>query len=52
MRPWPLPGARHRALGWGKFGGDLLVGDNKSGLNGLTEINAYNLTTGVPVHRA
>jgi uncharacterized protein (TIGR03118 family) len=41
--PWGLAIA---PAGWGQFGGDLLVGNNNAGSNGLTEINAYNLTTG------
>ncbi|MGP0065170.1 MAG: TIGR03118 family protein [Isosphaeraceae bacterium] len=32
--------------GWGKFGGDLLVGNNNADANGNTTINAYSLTTG------
>ncbi len=32
--------------GWGQFGGDLLVGNNNANADGLTEINAYNLSTG------
>ena len=32
--------------GWGQFRGDLLVGNNNPDMNGLTTINAYNLTTG------
>ncbi len=41
--PWGLAIA---PAGWGQFGGDLLVGNNNPGTNGLTEIDAYNLTTG------
>jgi uncharacterized protein (TIGR03118 family) len=41
--PWGLAIA---PAGWGQFGGDLLVGNNNPGLDGNTEINAYNLTTG------
>ena len=41
--PWGLAIA---PAGWGQFGGDLLVGNNNADPNGLTEINAYNLTTG------
>ena len=41
--PWGLAIA---PAGWGQFGGDLLVGNNNAGSSGLTEINAYNLTTG------
>lgn len=40
--PWGLAIA---PAGRGQFGGDLLVGNNNA-INGLTEINAYNLTTG------
>ena len=40
--PWGLAIAPQ---GWGKFGGDLLVGNNNPGADGLTEINAYNLRT-------
>ena len=39
--PWGLAIA---PAGWGQFGGDLLVGNNNAGPNGLTEINAYNLS--------
>jgi len=39
--PWGLAIA---PAGWGKFGGDLLVGNNNPGPNGLTEINAYSVT--------
>jgi len=42
--PWGLAIA---PAGWGQFGGDLLVGNNNAGPDGLTEINAYNLTTGL-----
>ncbi|MGD0041016.1 MAG: TIGR03118 family protein, partial [Isosphaeraceae bacterium] len=42
--PWGLAIA---PAGWGKFGGDLLVGNNNANSAGLTEINAYNLTTGL-----
>jgi len=42
--PWGLAIA---PAGWGQFGGDLLVGNNNANSKGLTEINAYNLTTGV-----
>jgi uncharacterized protein (TIGR03118 family) len=38
--PWGLALA---PAGWGQFGGDLLVGNNNP-INGLTEINAYNLS--------
>ena len=41
--PWGLAIA---PAGWGQFGGDLLVGNNNANSAGLTEINAYNLTTG------
>ena len=41
--PW---GVAIAPQGWGQFGGDLLVGNNNAGPGGLTEINAYNLTTG------
>ena len=41
--PWGLAIA---PAGWGQFGGDLLVGNNNADADGLTEINAYNLTTG------
>jgi uncharacterized protein (TIGR03118 family) len=41
--PWGLAIA---PAGWGQFGGDLLVANNNANSNGLTEINAYNLTTG------
>jgi uncharacterized protein (TIGR03118 family) len=41
--PWGMAIA---PAGWGKFGGDLLVGNDNAGANGLTEINAYNLTSG------
>ena len=41
--PWGLAIA---PAGWGKFGGDLLVANNNANAAGLTEINAYNLTTG------
>jgi uncharacterized protein (TIGR03118 family) len=41
--PWGLTIA---PAGWGKFGGDLLVANNNPNAGGLTEINAYNLTTG------
>ena len=41
--PWGLAIA---PTGWGQFGGDLLVGNNNENSAGLTEINAYNLTTG------
>jgi uncharacterized protein (TIGR03118 family) len=40
--PWGLAIA---PAGWGQFGGDLLVGNNNP-INGLTEINAYNLSGG------
>ncbi len=39
--PWGLAIAPQ---GWGQFGGDLLVGNNNAGPDGLTEINAYNLS--------
>ncbi|MGO9812416.1 MAG: TIGR03118 family protein [Isosphaeraceae bacterium] len=39
--PWGLAIA---PAGWGQFGGDLLVGNNNAGPDGLTEINAYNLS--------
>ena len=38
--PWGLTIAPQ---GWGKFGGDVLVGNNNPGPDGLTEINAYTL---------
>ena len=41
--PWGLAIA---PANWGQFGGDLLVGNNNANSAGLTEINAYNLTTG------
>ncbi len=41
--PWGLAIA---PAGWGQFSGDLLVGNNNANAAGLTEINAYNLTTG------
>ncbi len=41
--PWGLAIA---PAGWGQFGGDLLVGNNNPDPDGLTRINAYNLTTG------
>ena len=41
--PWGLAVA---PAGWGQFGGDLLVANNNANSSGLTEINAYNLTTG------
>ncbi len=41
--PWGLAIA---PAGWGQFGGDLLVGNNNPGADGLTEINAYNVMTG------
>ena len=41
--PWGLAIA---PAGWGQFGGDLLVGNNNANSAGLTEINAYNLTSG------
>ena len=41
--PWGLAIA---PTGFGQFGGDLLVGNNNANSGGLTEINAYNLTTG------
>ena len=41
--PWGLAIA---PPGWGKYGGDLLVGNNNANSAGLTEIIAYNLTTG------
>jgi len=41
--PWGLAIA---PAGFGQFGGDLLVGNNNANSSGLTEINAYNLTTG------
>jgi uncharacterized protein (TIGR03118 family) len=41
--PWGLAIA---PANWGKFGGDLLVANNNANAGGLTEINAYNLTTG------
>ncbi len=40
--PWGLTVA---PAGWGRFGGDLLVGNNNPNSAGLTEINAYNLKT-------
>jgi uncharacterized protein (TIGR03118 family) len=42
--PWGLAIA---PTNWGQFGGDLLVGNNNANAAGLTEINAYNVTTGV-----
>ena len=42
--PWGLAIA---PANWGQFGGDLLVGNNNANSAGLTEINAYNLTSGV-----
>ncbi len=42
--PWGLAIA---PAGWGKFSGDLLVGNNNPNSAGLTEINAYNLTNGL-----
>ncbi len=41
--PW---GVAIAPAGWGQFGGDLLVGNNNADMNGLTTINAYDLTTG------
>jgi uncharacterized protein (TIGR03118 family) len=41
--PWGMAIA---PAGWGQFGGDLLVANNNTNSSGLTEINAYNLTTG------
>ncbi len=41
--PWGLTIAPPN---WGRFGGDLLVGNNNANSAGLTEINAYNLRTG------
>jgi uncharacterized protein (TIGR03118 family) len=41
--PWGLAIAPKN---WGEFGGDLLVANNNANSAGLTEINAYNLTTG------
>jgi len=41
--PWGMAIA---PANWGQFGGDLLVGNNNPNGAGLTEINAYNLTTG------
>ncbi len=42
--PWGMAIA---PTNWGQFGGDLLVGNNNPNAAGLTEINAYNLSTGV-----
>jgi uncharacterized protein (TIGR03118 family) len=39
--PWGLAIA---PAGWGQFGGDLLVGNNNPDPDGLTRINAYNLS--------
>ena len=39
--PWGLAIA---PAGWGQFGGDLLVGNNNADPDGLTRINAYNLS--------
>ncbi len=47
--PWGLAIA---PAGWGQFGGDLLVGNNNPDADGLTEINAYNLTTGALARHA
>jgi uncharacterized protein (TIGR03118 family) len=41
--PWGMAIA---PAGWGQFGGDLLVANHDANSGGLTEINAYNLTTG------
>ena len=41
--PWGLTIA---PANWGQFGGDLLVGNNNANSAGVTEINAYNLTSG------
>lgn len=41
--PWGMAIAPQ---GWGQFGGDLLVGNNNPDGDGLTRINAYDLTTG------
>ena len=41
--PWGLAVA---PADWGRFGGDLLVGNNNANSAGLTEINAYDLRTG------
>jgi uncharacterized protein (TIGR03118 family) len=41
--PWGLTIA---PTSFGQFGGDLLVGNDNPNSAGLTEINAYNLTTG------
>jgi uncharacterized protein (TIGR03118 family) len=41
--PWGLAIA---PANWGQFGGDLLVANNNENSAGLTEITAYNLTTG------
>ena len=41
--PWGLAVA---PAGWGQFGGDLLVANNNANAAGLTEINAFNPTTG------
>ncbi|MGO9598007.1 MAG: TIGR03118 family protein [Isosphaeraceae bacterium] len=39
--PWGMAIA---PANWGQFGGDLLVGNNNPNSQGLTEINAYNLS--------
>jgi uncharacterized protein (TIGR03118 family) len=41
--PWGLAVA---PAGWGQFGGDVLVANNNANAAGLTEINAFNPTTG------
>jgi len=41
--PWGMAIA---PTNWGPLGGDLLVGNNNPNSAGLTEINAYNLSTG------
>jgi uncharacterized protein (TIGR03118 family) len=41
--PWGMAVA---PVGWGQFGGDLLVANNNADGNGNTEINAYDLATG------
>jgi uncharacterized protein (TIGR03118 family) len=41
--PW---GVALAPANWGPLGGDLLIGNNNANGAGLTEINAYNLSTG------